>query len=176
MSKDNQGWTTREEVSYDGMLDENGEIKGPQPLDEGVYYGSIVSAEAVKSAKGNPCIKVVFEVERDYAGNKPPQGRLLKAYSTIPCQANTAFRVLQIAKVFGLDAPTVYGYDEISSFADSLVDKGCYVRMTQREWGSRSMNNLDRFLDEKKAAEEAGDDATQDTSTQSSSRKSRRAA
>lgn len=175
MSKENQGWTTREEVSYDGMLDENGEIKGPQPLDEGVYWGSIVSAEAVKSAKGNPCIKVVFEVERDYAGNKPPQGRLLKAYSTIPCQANTAFRVLQIAKVFGLDAPTVYGYDEISSFAESLVDKGCFVRMTQREWDGRSMNNLDRFLDDKKAAEEAGADASEATA-QPSGRKSRRAA
>lgn len=155
MSSDKQGWTSREAVSYDGMLDENGEVKGPSALDEGVYFGNIISAEATTSGKGKPCIKLVFEAERDYAGNVPV-GRLMKCYSTIPAQASTAFRILQIAKVFGIDAPTVYGFEELSEFANNLVDKQVYVRITNREWDGRTQNNLDRFLTNQKAAEEAG--------------------
>jgi hypothetical protein len=175
MSSDKQGWTSRETVSYDGMLDENGEVKGPAALDEGVYFGTIISAEAATSGKGKPCIKLVFEAERDYAGNVPV-GKLMKAYSTIPAQASTAFRILQISKTFGIDAPTVYGYEELSEFANALVDKQVYCRITQREWDGRTMNNLDRFLTNQKAAEEAGEASANTTSIAAGARKSRKAA
>ena len=149
MAQNQTGWATREALNYEGVSTE-----GPPPLDDGIYRVKIVEAEATTSKGGNPAIKYVVEALSAYDGSSVA-GHYPKAYATNAVTAKTLFQVLRISQALGIDPPADSGYDTLCDFAEQMLGKECYARINQREYQGRVSNNLDRLMDDAKAASEA---------------------
>lgn len=146
-----QGWTDTDALDLDNVPDEP-----PGPPDDGVYNAEITKAEPEATKEGKPAIGLEFRLLTDHTGSESSlegKSRNIR-FVKISFAPEALFRLKNLCKSLGVDAPKSKAVDVVREWCESVVGMSVWLRTKQRpRFNDKTKRdaNIDRYFTEEQA-------------------------
>jgi hypothetical protein len=173
------GWTSNNAIDLDNVSTEP-----PGPPEEGIYKVRVTKAEPEATKDGDPGVAYELHVEGAYSGDPSAiEGKSLNLrFNKLTFSQGALWKLKAVCHCFDVSPPKSTSFEDVSEFAEQLVDKEGWVKLKRRvnpKDKTRFFAEVDRYFTQAQAdeaAQGATADATGDASAEAPKRPRRRAA
>lgn len=133
-----KGWSGGHDVNWDDV-----ESGSPTPLERGVYSARVEKAECKETKDGQPTIEVVLEVNEKYDSDDDVKRSV---YDNFTMTEKALFKTKQFCEASDIEPPASTRYEDVSEFAEEIVDTEVWVLLGERTYEGRTRNRIEFYI------------------------------